>query len=298
MKPGIYDMPAAHYHADPCPTPSLNAGLITTLLDKSPAHAFAEHPRLDGSKRFRPTIASDNGSLAHSLLFEGVANMVEIEAENYRTKAAQEARDTAREAGKIPVLPAQVGTIKGMVASAKRVWGRCPQLNDHPQAAGLGERSLFWTEQDDDGNSYWFRIRPDWHRLDGDRVICLDGKFTEGSAHPDQFARQIMRMDYHTRAAFYLRGFQKAFGLRGDYYFMPVEAAQPHEGCVVGLDENYLWLGQQRVEQAINLWMKCMRTKRWPGYGDDIHIVEAPAWALTDEVELLEQDEPLLETQA
>lgn len=295
MKPGIYNMPAPQYHADSCPTPSLNAGLITTLLDKSPAHAFCEHPRLDGNKRFKPTVASDNGSLAHSLLFEGIANMVEIEADSYRTKAAQEARDAAREAGKIPVLPPQVGTIKGMVAGAQRVWTRCPELADYPQDKGVGEQSLFWTEHDAAGNEYWFRMRPDW--LADDRIFTIDGKFTATCARPDLFAKQIMRMDYHTRAAFYRRGIQRLYGIAPRYLFLLVEAEAPHIGCMVELDDNYLALGEERVEEAIALWMKCMRDKKWPAYGDGIHEIEPPAWALSDNVELLD-DEPELETQS
>lgn len=295
MKPGIYDMPANTYHADPCPTPSLSASLVTVLLDHSPAHAFSAHPRLDGNRRFKNTMATDNGSLAHGLLFEGFAAMVEIDAPDYKTKVAQQARDAARADGKIPVLPKQVTTIKGMVGGARKVWTRTKELQAYAPEQGVGEQSIFWTETDERGNVFWFRCRPDW--LANDYTVCIDGKFTDGSVRPSAFSKQVMRMDYHTRAAFYRRGIKAVFGTDADYLFLAAESAYPHEGAVLGLDPTFLTLGEQRVQEAIALWMHCMNTKKWPGYGDSIHRVEAPAWSLSDEL-TWDEEAPELETQA
>lgn len=294
LKPGIYDMPAHIYHADPCPTPSLNAGLITTLLDQTPAHAFAEHPRLDGSKIFKPTEASDNGSVAHSLLFEGISNMVECQFDDWRKKEARTQRDAIRAEGKVPALTHQINIVRGMANSGRRIWTRNQDLAAYPPEAGVGEQSLFWTEHDEFGNEYWMRCRPDW--LSDDRLITIDGKFTDTSVRPDLFAKQMMRMDYHTRAAFYIRGIKKVFGTNARYAFLSVESSAPHEGVVLELDPMFISLGEERVEEALALWMKCMREKKWPGYGDRIQVVAAPAWALSDE--LIFDDEPELETQS
>ena len=47
LKPGIFpDLPPKFYHDDPCPEPSLSASGLTTILKRTPAHLFAEHPRL------------------------------------------------------------------------------------------------------------------------------------------------------------------------------------------------------------------------------------------------------------
>lgn len=295
MKPGLYNMPANTYHADPAPTPSLSASLCTILLDQSPAHAFAAHPRLDGSKIFKPTVVTDNGSLAHSLLLEGhVAQLVEIDAENYRTKAAQVARDDAYREGKIPALPPQVGAIKGMAAAGRRVWTRTKGLTDYPPEAGLAEHSGFWVERDADGTEFWFRFRPDW--LSADHRVAIDAKFTARSVRPDRFAKQMMAMDYHTRAAFYRRGIKALFGVVPRYPFLVVEQQAPHEGAVIELDDTFLALGEERVEQAIALWKQCIRTGKWPGYGEEIHLVAPPDWAVSDDLNW--DESPELETQA
>ena len=44
--PGVYQLDALAYHADPCPVPSLSAGVAHTLLTQSPLHAKYCHPRL------------------------------------------------------------------------------------------------------------------------------------------------------------------------------------------------------------------------------------------------------------
>lgn len=295
MKPGIYNMPAPQYHADPCPVPSMNAGLIGPLLDESPAHAFVAHPRLDGSKRFVPSEASDNGSVAHGLLFEGVSNMVEVKAEDWRTKDARLARDAARAEGKTPALTKQVDAVKGMAAAASRIWTRNEDLKNYPQADGVGEQSIFWTETDPDGFVHWFRIRPDW--ISNDRRMVIDGKFTMTSANPTSFERHMRRMDFHSRAAFYLRGIKAVFGTKARYVFLAVEQQPPFEGLPCEFSKLHLEEGEARAEEAIALWKQCMRSKVWPGYGNRIHVVDLPAWAMNDEV-VFEDETPELEKQA
>jgi len=46
--PGIFaDISANDYHADPCPTPSFTQSIAKLILDRSPRHAWAAHPRLN-----------------------------------------------------------------------------------------------------------------------------------------------------------------------------------------------------------------------------------------------------------
>ena len=46
MKPGFHAITAAQYHADPCEPLSLSSSTAWTLLNKSPKHAWSEHPKL------------------------------------------------------------------------------------------------------------------------------------------------------------------------------------------------------------------------------------------------------------
>jgi hypothetical protein len=44
----FFDVPCEDYFADPCPRPSLSNSGIGVLLNQSPAHFAARHPRLNG----------------------------------------------------------------------------------------------------------------------------------------------------------------------------------------------------------------------------------------------------------
>src|SRR3990167_1259095 len=92
---GIVDgLPIADYIKDPAPQPSLSASLAHVLLTRSPKHAWLAHPRLNPAWEPDESEArQDIGTIVHALLLEGDASrVVVIEAEDYRTKAAKEAR--------------------------------------------------------------------------------------------------------------------------------------------------------------------------------------------------------------
>ena len=94
--PGIYtDFPVDQYRADPCPQPSLTQSIAKVILDHSPLHAWHAHPRLnprfvqDEEKKF------DIGNTAHALLIGRGKSIAVIDADDWRTKAAKEAREAA-----------------------------------------------------------------------------------------------------------------------------------------------------------------------------------------------------------
>jgi len=86
--PGIYAIPAAQYHGDPAPEPSISASLIRMLLEASPLHAWRAHPRLGNCGEDRKTAESDCGTAAHALLLEGRDIVDVIDAPDWRTKVA------------------------------------------------------------------------------------------------------------------------------------------------------------------------------------------------------------------
>ncbi|GBR70939.1 hypothetical protein [Gluconobacter kanchanaburiensis] len=91
-KPGIYDMPEAVYHSDPCLEPSLSNSIARVLLDQSPMHAHYAHPRLNLKREpFEVTAAMDFGTALHKLLLGKGAAIVEVKADAYRSAAAKEA---------------------------------------------------------------------------------------------------------------------------------------------------------------------------------------------------------------
>ena len=51
----------------------------------------------------------------------------------------------------------------------------------------------------------------------------------------------------------------------------------------VELAGDYRALGLSRWRRAVNLWARCLREDRWPGYTEGITTIAAPEWAMAAE---------------
>jgi hypothetical protein len=119
LPPGIYTMPESQYHADPCLRPSLSNSIIKVLTTKSPRHAWFAHPRLNPQHQRNESAEFDVGRAGHAWLLEGRDICVVVDANDWRTKAAQAARDDAAQVGKVALLTRQYESLSAMVATAR-----------------------------------------------------------------------------------------------------------------------------------------------------------------------------------
>lgn len=284
MKPGIYDWSHDDYHADKfAPAPSLAAGIADSLVNQTPLHAWTRHRRLNPAYVEEADSKFDPGTAAHALLLEGEDKMCVIVVDDWRTKAAKEQRDEARANGMVPLLVHQANKVRRMVEAAKAAFNRNADLKGYTLASGQAEKSMLWSEDrinpTPNQPTIWLRCKPDW--FSPDRKLIVDAKFTDTDAGPEPFSRQIMRMAYDLRGAFYLRG-NAALGGHPEakYIFLVQEAKAPYATSFIGLPPAYVELGNQKVERAIEIWRECMRTGKWPGYEDRIYWPDPPAWAL------------------
>jgi hypothetical protein len=282
MTSGLQNIPMAEYQADPAPVASLSAGLVDLLIRESPLHAWHAHPKLN--PEYQPEVDSrfDIGTAAHALLFEGMDNAVIVEADDWRTKAARETRDAIRAAGKLPLLARHHAAVEEMVMAANRAWAHNDDMAGYSLSEGKNEWSIVWKSQPSD---VWCRCRPD--HLSKDRKLIVDAKFTDLSANPATFERQIDRMGYDSRAAFYLRG-NAATGGPEDarYVYLIQETKPPYAASFIALDPAYLDIGARKVERAIAIWRDCMASGKWPGYTNRIHYAAPSAWQL-EEAEMI-----------
>lgn len=274
-EPGVRDdIPADVYHADPVPGGSLSSSEARLLLPPSCPARFRHHKDHPGDRTV--TRALDLGQAAHTLVLGDGPAIEEIEADSYRTKAAQEARDAARAAGLVPLLPSEARQVREMAAA----------LRAHPVAAALlatgqPERSAFWA---DPRTGVRCRARLDWARDSGPaRVIVPDYK-TAVSAHPRAFARAVLAHGYHVQAAWYLSGLV-ALGLadeRAAFVFIVQEKTAPYLVTICELDADAMALGWGLTRRAIDTYLRCTETGLWPGYSDDIVPISLPPWASAD----------------
>lgn len=272
MKPGVYpDMKADIYHADPCPEPSLSSGIAKILLERSPRHAQAAHPRLNPNYESENAQEFDLGKAAHSVILGDPQPFVYIEADTYKTKAARAQRDDAYGSGAIPLLPKQARAVEGMAAAFKA------QIAETEFGAAWDratpETSVF---VNDDGA--WCRIRCD--KLAAEDGIILDYKSIINAA-PDNCVRQIFAMRWEVQNGFYRRVANKWFKPERAFRFAFIfqETEEPYCITPVELHPQASARADDRAAKAVHIWRDCVRADNWPGYPTRTCWAELPGWA-------------------
>lgn len=159
-------------------------------------------------------------------------------------------------------------------------------VHSHPGVAllrqnGGTEVSLAWT---DPGTSLQLKGRVDkWIpacRLPGDShatPTILDLKSVR-SASPRAIETAIETYGWQRRAAMYRHGIHTLTGLDADYFLVCVEKEPPYAVAVYQLDEQSLAGGNWEYHNLLALWAHCLKTGKFPGYGDDIQDIGVPAW--------------------
>lgn len=283
---GIHDIPALQYHSDPCPEPSLSSGIARILLSQSPRHAWHAHPRLNPDYEADDSTDFDIGQAAHQMMLRDSSKVIRvIDADDWRTKAAKEARAEAIAAGMLPLLREQAMRTAAMVRAVDH------QLIGHEAEGaftnGKPEQTLIW--QDEGG--IWCRARLDW--LPGERrspLLLYDFK-TSYSANPDVWTRTLYNDDGDVQAAFYARGLEAVLGITDvRFRFVVVETAPPHCMSVIELEPSAVALARDRMGYAMRTWRECLRANKWPGYPTRVCHVETPQFVSYRWAERIERE--------
>jgi hypothetical protein len=268
---GVHALTADQYHADPCERPSLSASIAHVLCEHSPAHARAAHPKLglnverDGEELF------DVGTAAHALFLQGEDIAEVIYARDWKTKVAQEQRDAARAAGRIPLLVDQHRRVTEMVASIRE------QLSAHEAdpplfTDGRPEQTVVWEE-----DGVLCRSRIDWLRHDHRTIDDL--KTTQASANPRAWKKTMLTIGADIEARFHTRGVKALTGVEPQFRFVVVETKPPYALSVVDLAPSMAALADDKIGYALATWKLSLSTGRWPGYTRHVASLELPPWA-------------------
>ena len=268
---GWYELSEEHYHADPCPTPSLSSHAAMTLISRSLLHAWRGHPR---SPEFEPWVAgsaADRGSAAHALLLGGKP-IETIHAEDFRTAAAREARDKARAIGRIPMLAREVEGLSAMIGPARE---RFHELHGD---AFLCEQTAAWRE-----GAGWRRARID--TLSTSRRLIVDYKTTEGAVDALSCERRIADMGLQIQAAAYVGAIEalhpELLG-RVRFIFQWQEQKAPYAlSPPIEMTEAFMSLGRAQWKAACRLWDQALKHQAFPGYSPHPYPACPPPWELS-----------------
>lgn len=272
---GAYaDVPEDVYHAD---VDSLSSSGARRLLPPS-CPAIFKHERDEGRP---PKAEFDFGHAAHKFVLGEGAEIISVDADDWRTKAAREVRDQAYADGKVPLLARDVAKARQMAE----------KVHQHPIAgplfrSGQPEVSLYWTDKK---TGVRLRARPDFVPDNGtSRLILADYK-TSNSALPRAFAKSAADYGYHQQDPWYVDG-AIATGLGGDdtaFVFVVQSKTPPFVVTVMELDPTAIALGRRLNRRAIDIYAECNRTGIWPGYGDHVHLINLPTWAEHQQEDIL-----------
>lgn len=279
-RPGFYRMPAEAYHADPVQGFSLSSSLAKCLIERTPAHAMAMHPRLnpDPEGEEKRSGKMDLGSVAHKLLTGHGSDVVVVSADSWRTKAAKEQRDAAYALGQLPVLEEQFDTANRMALAARTYLEQA--MGDHaPFLPGTGEGELVGVWQDVLGPHC--RVMFDWLHTPDTDPQPWDYKTTSVPLSGDRAGRLIADMGYDVQAAFYLRGLSHLLpdtDGRASFSWLFQEAEPPYACAMKVLDRAELYVAHRKVHYAMAVWNRCMTEGRFPGYSLEREVVTLPPW--------------------
>jgi hypothetical protein len=271
-QPGIYTMPELDYHADPvAAAPSLSRSIAQVIIEASPAHAYAQHPRLGGKAPTGPASGDDDmdvGTAAHALFLEGQNKIERVPFTAYRSNEAKAARDAILAAGRIPLKPPQYDAAMRVVEALENFRNRTGLFTK-----GKPEQTLIWNEGD-----HWGRCRVDW-LPDDPAAPLLDLKTTGGLATPSAWGRTCWQFGADLQASMYPRACEFVRGESpGGMLFVVVENSPPYAIRVFALDPVAVEVGHAKAAAARAVWVQCLAAKRWPSYPLEPEWILPPPW--------------------
>ncbi|SHZ23499.1 PD-(D/E)XK nuclease-like domain-containing protein [Mycobacteroides abscessus] len=277
---GVYaGIPDEAYHADRA---SLSSSGARSLLSPS-CPAIFHHEQQQPPK---PKKQYDFGHAAHKyVLGEGSEIAVldpavhGLNKDGTRSKAPthtamwQQAVDEARQRGQVPMSVDEDTKARAMAA----------KVREHPLAAalladGTPELSGYWHDPE---TGVRLRFRPDWLPNPGrGRLVVVDYK-TSTSASPAHFAKAAAEYGYHQQVPWYLDGLAAAeISDDAAFVFIVQSKDAPYLVSVMELDPQAVDLGRRRNRRAIDLYARCVANDHWPDYGQGIHPVSLPNYAV------------------
>lgn len=247
------------YHGDRSSLSSTGAKTIATAGARAFKHQ-QDHPVHKD--------AYDMGSVIHALIL-GVGDYVVVDADSWRTKAAQEKRDHIRAAGETPILEKDFVAARDMRDAVME-----NKLAASILSEGRPEVSA-WAEDPETG--VVMRGRIDWLR---DNAI-VDVKTSAKPVDPMAWERTAWDFRYGLQAWWYSRVLELNGEPERPFLWVALSKDAPHEVYVHQASTELLDRGREDGERALRTYADCLLTGEWPGLADNqqIHQTGLPRWA-------------------
>ncbi|MDP7703226.1 PD-(D/E)XK nuclease-like domain-containing protein [Mycobacterium sp. TY815] len=215
----------------------------------------------------------DFGHGAHKLVLGEGSEIVEVPFDSWRSSEARAAREEAWAAAQVPLLAKDAAKARAM-AEVVRAHPVARSLFD---ADGQPELSGVYVDAE---TGVRLKFRPDWLCQIGGRIVGLDYKTTT-NAEPGHCAKSAAEYGYHMQNAWYLDGLAATEVADDPDFLLAFQSkTPPFLVSVIRIRPHHVDLGRRRNRLAINVYRECTETGVWPGYGDHIHELDLPSYAV------------------
>jgi hypothetical protein len=279
------DVSFLDYFADPAPEPSLSNSGITTLLKETPLDFAFEHPRLNPDSDLLDRVVSkaqETGSVVHRLALGKGADYAVAPFDAFRSKEAKEFRDAAIAAGRIPIVEAKFNECLAMADAIKL------RIKRALDGASYETEVVFMYQEETPFGPIWVRGMLDvWS---AERAMILDPKVTR-LLYDESLGRQMVKMGWDRQATLYPHALGKIFPeLAGRIEFadLLIKPVPPFTSRLAAPEKAWRAVKLRETRKAMETFAYCMKEGRWPGFGDDVDLVEMPRW---EEARLMADEE-------
>lgn len=278
------------YHSDPTPLKSdafkeytsLSSGVALAIIEKTEKEARREIRRFNPDKKQKANSDAVNlGSILHDKVLLGDKGNPPFEVVpfgDFKTKAAQNARDDLIDRGVIPL--AQNKKTEALLSNIdimeQRLHEQLARHKDFPgvMQKGVGEQSGFYF---DETLGIWNRARFDW--LDDVYPgIVWDYKTT--ALPVDKWINQQLWSEKYIQCPHYMDVFSGVTGEKCKFAFVVQQTVDPFFVQIVVIDESFMGEVRKRYDIAKNRFVNCLRTGIWRGVSPYTIHACPPPWVL------------------
>lgn len=268
-KPGLYpDLPEADYRSQ---HEWLSVSGAKKLL---PPSCPAKFKATLGVEEHRPQF--DIGKAFHAAVLGDGAEVVIVDALDWRGKEARLQRDDAYREGKVPLLATDAAVVEAMTAAVK-----AHDTAPHLFTGGTSEVSAFWV---DESTGVQCKARFDYlPEKQADRRLIVPDLKSAVSADPGEFSRAAARYGYVMQQIHYSSALQH-LGIDSDpaFVFVVVEKDPPYLVNVGQFVETAdIVATAAALDKALRIYKDCLTTDTWPGWSG-VTSLSLPTWHLYD----------------
>ena len=286
LAPGYHpNLPAADYHR----FRAASASALKVIHAGTPAHLKREWDNPQD-----PTPAMQWGTAVHWLVLEPDApSPVAVTPETYTIPEDAKAKKDGPKPGETVPWNPLAGPCKDWAAlqrAAGKIIMRPDEsvrlhevalaVNEHPEAgpmlraAQIREATIVWEHP----LQVPCKARLDAIGYHGLHSFIVDLKTTT-DASPAGFARKAWDLGYHLQAAWYVDALAASRGCdHPGFYFIAVEKDSGLVSVHQATDA-FIAAGREAYRRAMDQFAEAWHSGIWPGYDENIHPLDVPAWA-------------------